>query len=95
MEAFLTLNFIKSLQGGLEGSQGHPGRLLGALGDILGHPERLLGALGDVLGRQGRAPEGVRTTKGGLGKGLGPSQKCKKHVFLGSWRPDACISMVF
>ena len=95
VEAFLTLNFIKSLQGGLEGSQGHPGRLLGALGDILGHPERLLGALGDVLGRQGGAPEGVRTTKGGLGKGLGPSQKCKKHVFLGSWRPDACISKVF
>ena len=73
--AFLTSNFIKSLQGGLEGSQGHPGRLLGALGDILGHPERLLGALGDVLGRQGGAPEGVCTTKGGLGKGLGPSQK--------------------
>ena len=75
MEAFLTLNFIKSLQGGLEGSQGHPGRLLGALGDILGHPGRLLEALGDLLRRQGRASEGVCATKGGLGKGLGPSQK--------------------
>ena len=89
------MNFIKSLQSGWGVSRGHPGRLLGALGDILGHPGRLLGALGGVLGRQGRAPEGVRATKRGLGKGLGPSQKCKKHVFLGSWRPDACISMVF
>ena len=67
-----SMNFIILLQGG---SQGHPGRLLGALGDVLGHPGRLLEALGDVLGRQGRASDGVRTTKGGLGKGPGPSQK--------------------
>ena len=55
----------------------------------------LLDALGDILGHQGRAPEGVRTTKGGLGKGLGSSQKCKKHVFLSPWRSDAHISMGF
>ena len=64
-------------------------------GGSQGHPGRLLGALGDVLGRQGRASEGMRTTKGGHWKGLGPSQKCKKHVFLGSRRPYAHISMVF
>ena len=63
---------MKSLQ---SGSQGHSGRVLGALGVVLGHPGRLLGALGDVLGRQGRASDGVRTTKGGLGEGPGPFQK--------------------
>ena len=63
---------MKSLQGG---SQGHPERVLGALGAVLGHPGRLLNALGDLFGRQGRASDGVRTTNGGLGEGPGPSQK--------------------
>ena len=66
------MNFMKSLQ---RGSQGDTGRVLGALGAVLGHPGRLLDALGDVLGRQGRASDDVRTAKGGLGEGPGPSQK--------------------
>ena len=56
VEAFLTLNFIKSLQGGLEGSQGHPGRLLGALGDILGE------VLGDACTRL-EGPRGALETE--------------------------------
>ena len=67
-----SMNFIILLQGG---SQGHPGRLLGTLGDVLEHPGRIMDALGDVLGRQGRASDGVCTTKGGLGNAIGPSQK--------------------
>ena len=63
---------MKSLQ---RGSQGHPGMVLGALGAVLGHPGRLLDALGVLFERQGRASDGVHTPKGGLEKGLGPSQK--------------------
>ena len=89
------MNFMKSLQGRLGRVSGASWEAPESAWGILERLGRLLGALRDVLGRQGRAPEGVRTTKGGLGKGLGPSQKCKKRVFLVPWRPDAYISMVF
>ena len=89
------MNFIKSLQGVTGGVSGASWE---APESAWGHPGASWEAPGSARGRPwapGEAPEGVRTTKGGLGKGLGPSQKCKKRVFLVPWRPDAHISMVF
>ena len=68
---FLDVNFIKSLQGV---SQGHPGRVLGALGAVLGGPWGLPGRSQATFWVPRSGPDG----KGSLWRVLGGSRRLEK-----------------
>ena len=75
---FLDVNFMKSLQ---RGSQGHPGRVLGALGAVLGGPWGLPGRSQATFWVPRSDPDDKGARSGGSWGGLGGSKNRPKLIF--------------